>query len=94
MRNLYIITLLVLLSSSVASLAQEFSDSIIVKKPVVDLAAGDAEKDVKLFSLGFTYHYGFAIPHAKEVVNIKGTNPVGYELNFSWLLNTKETWDD
>ena len=94
MRALYFKAFLIFLFFSIASLAQEFSDSIIVKKPVVDIATGDAEKDVKLFSLGFTYHYGFAIPHANEVVNIKGTNPVGYELNFSWLLNTKETWDD
>lgn len=46
------------------------------------------------FSMGFTYLYGFAIPHAKEVVNIRGTNPIGYELNFNWLLYSREVWDD
>ena len=93
MRALYIIAFLFLLFFSGVSPAQEFSDSLNVNKPVVDLAEGDVEKDVKPFSLGFTYHYGFAIPHAKEVKNIKG-NPIGYELNFNWLLYTKETWDD
>lgn len=94
MRILYIIVFLILLFFLGISSAQEFSDSIDVNQPAIDLIGEDVEKDVKLFSLGFTYHYGFAIPHAKEVVNIKGTNPVGYELNFNWLLYTKETWDD
>ena len=50
--------------------------------------------DASIFSLGLSYHYGFAIPHAKEVVNIRGTNPIGYELNFNWLMYTREVWDD
>ncbi|MEE9449092.1 MAG: acyloxyacyl hydrolase [Ignavibacteriaceae bacterium] len=94
MRTLYILAFLFLYIFSGISPAQEFSDSFDVNNPAIDLIEGDIEKDVKLFSLGFTYHYGFAIPHAKEVVNIKGTNPVGYELNFNWLLYTKETWND
>jgi hypothetical protein len=94
MRTLYILAFLFLYIFSGISPAQEFSDSLDVNNPAIDLIEGDIEKDVKLFSLGFTYHYGFAIPHAKEVVNIKGTNPVGYELNFNWLLYTKETWND
>ncbi len=94
MRTLYILAFLFLYIFSGISPAQEFSDSLDVNKTAIDLIEGDVEKDVKLFSLGFTYHYGFAIPHAKEVVNIKGTNPVGYELNFNWLLYTKETWND
>ena len=94
MRTLYILAFLFLYIFSGISPAQEFSDSLNVNNPAIDLIEGDIEKDVKLFSLGFTYHYGFAIPHAKEVVNIKGTNPVGYELNFNWLLYTKETWND
>jgi hypothetical protein len=43
---------------------------------------------------GFSFIYGSAIPHAKEVINIRGTNPKGYEINFNWLLYTREVWDD
>jgi len=50
--------------------------------------------DAKPLTTSFNFIYGFAIPHAKEVVNIRGTNPIGYELNFNWLLYTKEVWDD
>ena len=74
--------------------AQNSSDSTHTYKYVNSLNEINDEKDIKVFSLGFSYHYGFAIPHAKEVVNIRGTNPVGYELSFNWLLYTKETWDD
>jgi len=42
----------------------------------------------------FNFIYGFAVPHAKEVVNIRGTHPIGYELNFAYLLYTREVWDD
>jgi len=94
MRVIYIIIFLILLFYSSVLLSQDFFDSTVVKKSVIDLTEEDKEEDIKLFSLGFTYHYGYAIPHAKEVVNIKGTNPVGYELSFNWLLYTKETWDD
>ena len=52
------------------------------------------EQDTLPFTIGFTYLYGFAVPHAKEVVNIRGTHPVGYEVNFNWLLYTNEVWDD
>lgn len=73
---------------------QEFQDSISFQIQENQLNNEYTVKDSKPFSLGFAYHYGFAIPHAKEVVNIKGTNPVGYELNFNWLLYTDETWDN
>lgn len=51
-------------------------------------------KNEAILTTGFAFVYGWAIPHAKEVVNIRGTNPKGYELNFNWLLYTKEVWDD
>ncbi len=66
MRNLYIIAFVFIYIFSGVSPAQEFSDSIVVKKPDVDLTMKEVEKDVKLFSLGFTYHYGFAIPMQKK----------------------------
>jgi len=52
------------------------------------------EQDTLPFTIGFTYLYGYAVPHAKEVVNIRGTHPIGYEVNFNWLLYTNEVWDD
>ena len=53
-----------------------------------------SDEDSKPLTVGFNFHYGLIIPHAKEVVNVEGSHPKGYELNFSWQLNTKEVWDD
>ncbi|MCW8961914.1 MAG: acyloxyacyl hydrolase, partial [Ignavibacteriaceae bacterium] len=50
--------------------------------------------DATPLTAGFNFIYGFAVPHAKEVVNIRGTHPIGYELNFDYLLYTREVWDD
>ena len=50
--------------------------------------------DNQLLTTSFNFIYGFAVPHAKEVVNIRGTNPKGYEINFDWLLYTNEVWND
>ena len=50
--------------------------------------------DRQLLTTSFNFIYGFAVPHAKEVVNIRGTNPKGYEINFDWLLYTDEVWND
>jgi hypothetical protein len=51
-------------------------------------------EDKTPLTAGFSFIYGYAIPHAKEVVNVRGTNPRGYQLNLDWLLYTKETWDN
>ena len=50
--------------------------------------------DTTPMTASFNFIYGFAVPHAKEVVNIRGTHPIGYELNFDYLLYTNEVWDD
>jgi hypothetical protein len=50
--------------------------------------------NVTPLTASFNFIYGFAVPHAKEVVNIRGTHPIGYELNFDYLLYTNEVWDD
>ena len=54
----------------------------------------DKIPDITPLTTSFNFLYGFAVPHAKEVVNIRGTNPKGYEFNFNWLLYTNEVWDD
>ncbi|MCW8823032.1 MAG: hypothetical protein OQK63_03035, partial [Ignavibacteriaceae bacterium] len=33
--------------------------------------------DATPLTAGFNFIYGFAVPHAKEVVNIRGTHPIG-----------------
>ena len=52
------------------------------------------QNDAMPLTTGLSFIYGSAIPHAKEVLNVRGTNPRGYEINFNWLLYTREVWDD
>lgn len=44
--------------------------------------------------IGLTYITGYMIPHAKEVLNVRGTNPRGLELAYYSHLNTDEVWLD
>lgn len=44
--------------------------------------------------IGLTYITGYMIPHAKEVLNVRGTNPRGLELAYYSHLNTNEVWLD
>lgn len=44
--------------------------------------------------VGLTYITGYMIPHAKEVLNVRGTNPRGIELAYYSHLNNDEVWLD
>ncbi|WP_337866650.1 acyloxyacyl hydrolase [Ignavibacterium sp.] len=44
--------------------------------------------------IGISYITGYMIPHAKEVLNVRGTNPRGIELNYYSHLNNDEVWLD
>ncbi len=44
--------------------------------------------------LGLSYITGYMIPHAKEVLNVRGANPRGYEVNVFWHLNNNDVWND
>lgn len=74
--------------------SQSNSDSLYISSqdsiPFTEINIPDATP----LTAGFNFIYGFAVPHAKEVVNIRGTHPIGYELNFDYLLYTREVWDD
>lgn len=43
---------------------------------------------------GFNFIYGFMIPHAKEVFNVREARPKGYEIDVYWHLNNDDVWDD
>jgi hypothetical protein len=74
--------------------SQTFSDSTEIHSLTNPDSSLNEIKDETILTTGFSFVYGWAIPHAKEVVNIRGTNPIGYELNFNWLLYSREVWDD
>ncbi|MBK8967709.1 MAG: acyloxyacyl hydrolase [Saprospiraceae bacterium] len=38
------------------------------------------------FLLGGRLHYGFIIPHSKDIAGVAGSHPRGFELNVQWLL--------
>lgn len=76
------------------SYSQTNTDSTEINSLINSDSTINEIKDKTILTTGFAFVYGWAIPHAKEVVNIRGINPKGYELNFNWLLYTREVWDD
>lgn len=44
--------------------------------------------------VGISFLTGYMIPHAKEVLNVRGTNPRGIELAYYSHLNNDEVWLD
>lgn len=83
-----------MLSITVTLNAQLNPDSLTTSLADSTTKIEDNFPDLTPLTASFNFLYGFAVPHAKEVINIRGTNPKGYELNFDWLLYTKEVWDD
>lgn len=44
--------------------------------------------------VGASFLTGYMISHAREVFNLRGANPRGYEFNFNWHLNNDQVWND
>lgn len=42
------------------------------------------------FSLGMRLHYGFIIAHSKELIDVSGSKPRGFELNAQWWLTDEK----
>lgn len=42
------------------------------------------------FLLGARLHYGFIIPHSRDIINVSGSNPRGFEISAQWLLNREK----
>lgn len=42
------------------------------------------------FLLGVRAHYGFIIPHSKDVINVSHSNPYGFEVSAQWLLHREK----
>jgi hypothetical protein len=74
--------------------AQSEADFYVIPLPDSSIIIETKQPDALPLTTGFSFIYGSAIPHAKEVLNVRGTNPRGYEINFNWLLYTREVWDD
>jgi hypothetical protein len=64
----------------------------------VDSSESDSQKLFDCCSssdvVGVSYITGYMIPHAKEVMNVRGTNPRGIELDYYSHLNNDEVWLD
>ncbi|MGQ9799156.1 MAG: acyloxyacyl hydrolase [Ignavibacterium sp.] len=80
-------TLFVVLIFLSNPLAQSVDSSQVVSKDELNCCINS---DV----VGLTYITGYMIPHAKEVLNVRGTNPRGLELAYYSHLNTDEVWLD
>ncbi len=42
------------------------------------------------FSLGARLHYGFIIPHSRDIINVSHSKPRGFEIRAAWLLNSEQ----
>lgn len=42
------------------------------------------------FLFGTRLHYGFIIPHSKDIINVSNSNPRGFEISAQWLLNAEK----
>jgi len=45
------------------------------------------------FIIGARTHYGFIIPHSRQIREISYSKPWGFELDLNWHLKKKEVWD-
>lgn len=52
----------------------------------------DLEKNP--FTIGLKPQYGSIIIHSREVREIKDSNPIGMEVDFSWHKNKQKQWDN
>ncbi|MCJ7554088.1 MAG: acyloxyacyl hydrolase [Ignavibacteriaceae bacterium] len=88
----YIFTQLTILLVLVSSeyFAQELKETEVSQ----DLISFSQNESRYVYLLGTSFISGYMIPHAKEVVNVRGLNPRGYELDFYWHLNYDEVWND
>ncbi|UCH66435.1 MAG: acyloxyacyl hydrolase [Ignavibacterium sp.] len=90
--RIYLIAACVIISSIVTTSFSQYNTS-----PDSDKSTENSSSEIgnyKPFTFGINYYYGFGVPHAGTQVEVRETNPKGYELNFSWLLYTSEVWDD
>lgn len=42
------------------------------------------------FLLGMRFHYGFIIPHSRELIDVSRSNPHGFEISAQWLLASEK----
>jgi len=42
------------------------------------------------FVLGARLHYGFIIPHSRDIINVAQSNPRGFEISAQWLLSNEK----
>ena len=42
------------------------------------------------FLLGARVHYGFIIPHSRDIINVSDSNPYGFEISAQWLLHAEK----
>lgn len=54
--------------------------------------ARDSTKNPQYFSI--KQHYGFILPHSKDVLDISDSNPWGFQLDWSKLLTQDKSWNN
>lgn len=70
--------------------SQSSGQTELAKDSVVYQISGNQDIHV----IGGSFLYGYMIPHAKEVLPVRGLNPRGYELIYNRHLNNDDVWND
>lgn len=89
MRFNYILIILTFFIFTCYVFPQQYDTDIVHS----DSSFGIYEQNSKKL-IGGSFIYGYMIPHAKEVLPVRGLNPRGYELFFNWHLYNDDVWND
>lgn len=54
------------------------------------LSAQNPDREPAPLSFGLRSHYGFIIPHSRDIANVSKSRPFGVELNMGWTNNNAE----
>ena len=55
-------------------------------------SAGDSAEVKNVLSIGIRGHYGFIIPHSKQIKELSYANPWGVEAEIAWHLMGENIW--
>jgi hypothetical protein len=84
----YIFVYIILFASLVSAQAAESDEQ------TENYSSDSSEVSKYINLLGASFLYGYMIPHAKEVLPVRGLNPRGHEIVLNWHLNNDDVWND
>lgn len=90
----YKIFILGLILTSGVIIPQTSIDSVYIENGSVKSSKKTIVDHPNPLTIQFSFLRGDLIPHAKEVLNVKGKHPTEYKLLFGWQMLSKKVWDN